>query len=220
VRTSSLANSSVAAARSQTLSKVLGILGSMVIFTALGAALAPHIGVEGFVISASGSFVCLIVLNLVKEQVPVNAILLYVVAAMEGVMLGSVMERYVNQGMGLVVTDAAASTAVVTIIAGTYGYTSKRNLSGGGGFLFMGLIGLIVAGVIGVALQVSLFALVLSAATSVLFVGFLAFDLNRITNAGDVSPGDAILLAVSVYLDILNLFLALLRILSYFADDT
>jgi FtsH-binding integral membrane protein len=57
----------------------------------------------------------------------------------------------------------------------------------------------------------------ISMVAAVLFTGFLVYDLNRIANAGEVSQGDAILLAVSVYLDILNLFLALLRILSYFS---
>lgn len=51
------------------------------------------------------------------------------------------------------------------------------------------------------------------------FTGFLIFDLNRIAQAGEISTGDAVLLAVSVYLDVLNLFLALLSLLTALRGD-
>src|SRR5438067_887899 len=55
----------------------------------------------------------------------------------------------------------------------------------------------------------------LSAVAAVLFSGFLVFDLNRVANSRGATEGQAILLAVSVYLDIFNLFLALLRLFGF-----
>jgi modulator of FtsH protease len=205
-----------AAQRSATLGKVLGLLGTTAIFTALGAVVAPFVGFPGLIIALIGGFVALIALGFVKERAPLNLILLYTFATLEGVLLGAVLETYLLQrGGAAVILDAAGTTAAVTLIAGTYGYTTKRDLTGLGSILFIGLLAVIVASFIGFFLHIPLFYLVLSAITAVLFTGFLVFDLNRVANAGEVSQGDAILLAVSVYLDILNLFLALLRIFGY-----
>jgi modulator of FtsH protease len=206
-----------AAERSTTLGKVLGLLGISALFTAGGALVGPFLGWAGFWVSLIGTFACLITLGFVKEKAPLNLILLYAFSTFEGILLGLVLELYIAGGMGIVVLDAAGATAAVTLIAGTYGYTTKRDLSGLGSFLFIGLIAVIVASLIGLFLHIPFFSLVLSAIIAVLFTGFLIFDLNRIANSGEVSQGDAILLAVSVYLDILNIFYALLRILGYFS---
>jgi FtsH-binding integral membrane protein len=100
----------------------------------------------------------------------------------------------------------------VTLAAGAYGYTTKRDLSGLGGILFIGLIGVIVASLVGIFIQLPLLYIVISAVSALLFTGFLVFDLNRVARSRGATEGQAILLAVSVYLDIFNLFLALLRL--------
>ena len=100
----------------------------------------------------------------------------------------------------------------MTLAAGAYGYTTKRDLSGMGGILFVGLIGVIVASVVGIFVQLPLLYIGISAVAAVLFTGFLVFDLNRVASSRGATEGQAILLAVSVYLDIVNLFLALLRL--------
>ena len=82
-----------------------------------------------------------------------------------------------------------------------------------GGFLFIGLIALIVTSVVGIFIHLAFLQLVISAAGAVLFSAYLVFDLNRVARAQNVSSGDAIVLAISVYLDIVNLFLFLLRLL-------
>lgn len=202
-----------------TLGKVLGLLGMASIFTAGGALLAwtLHLGYAWFWISLIGSLGCIIGLYFAKERAPLNLVLLYAFGAFEGVLLGQILETYVASGLGMIVFNAAAITAVVTLGAGAYGYTTKRDLSGLGGILFVGLLIVVAGAFIGIFVHVPLLYLGISIVAAVLFTGFLVYDLNRIANAGEVSQGDAILLAVSVYLDILNLFLALLRILSYFS---
>jgi FtsH-binding integral membrane protein len=114
-----------------------------------------------------------------------------------------------------VVFNAAATTAAVTLAAGAYGYTTKRDLSGLGGVLFVGLIGVLVASLVGLFVQLPWLYIGISAVAAVLFTGFLVYDLNRVARTRGASEGTAILLAVSVYLDVLNLFLALLRLFGF-----
>ncbi len=108
--------------------------------------------------------------------------------------------------------NAALSTGVVTIAAGAYGATTKRDLSNWRGFLFIGLLGIIVASLIGIFVHSTLLYIGISVVAVVIFTGLLIFDLQRVSRARGATEGDAILLTVSVYLDIVNLFLALLRI--------
>jgi FtsH-binding integral membrane protein len=121
----------------------------------------------------------------------------------------------VARGLGGVVLNAAMTTAAITLGAGAYGYTTKRDLSGMAGFLFVGLLGVIVASVVGIFVQLPLLYVGISAVAAVLFTGFLVFDLNRVANSRGVTEGQAILLAVRVYLDIVNLFLAVLRLFGF-----
>jgi FtsH-binding integral membrane protein len=88
------------------------------------------------------------------------------------------------------------------------------------GFLFVGLLGVIVASVVGIFVQLPLLYVGISAVAAVLFTGFLIFDLNRVARSRGATEGQTILLAVSVYLDIVNLFLALLRLFGISAGET
>jgi modulator of FtsH protease len=197
-----------------TLGKVMGLLAVAAAFTATGAVVGPALGRAGTFVGVVGGLICVLVLGFVKERAPLNLILLYAFATFEGIFLGGVVDAYLRAGLGAIVLDAAVVTAGVTLVAGGYGYTTKRDLSGLGSILFIGLLAVIGASLVGLFLHLPLLYTAIAAASALLFTGFLIFDLNRVANAGEVSTGDAILLAVSVYLDVLNLFLALLRLLS------
>jgi modulator of FtsH protease len=201
--------------RPAVLGKVLGLLGFAFLFTAGGAVIGRSLGPGAFLLAIIGSFGTLIALQFLRERSPLNLGLLYAFATFEGVLLGLILESYVARGLGGVVLDAAGTTAAVTLAAGAYGYTTKRDLSGMGGFLFVGLIGVVLASVVGIFIQLPLLYVAISAVAAVLFTGFLVFDLNRVANSRGATEGQAILLAVSVYLDILNLFLALLRLFGF-----
>jgi modulator of FtsH protease len=203
--------------RPAVLGKVLGLLGFAFMFTAGGALIGRGLGPGAFFLALIGSFGTLIALQFLRERSPINLGLLYAFATFEGMIIGLVLEAYVARGLGGAVMNAAAATGTVTLAAGAYGYTTKRDLSGMGGILFAGLLGVIVASVVGIFVQLPLLYIGISAVAAVLFTGFLVFDLNRIANARGASEGMAILLAVSVYLDIINLFLALLRLFGFAA---
>jgi FtsH-binding integral membrane protein len=197
------------------LGKVMGLVGFAFVFTAGGAVIGRTLGPGAFLLSIIGSFGTLIALQFLRERSPLNLALLYAFATFEGMALGLILESYVAQGLGGAVFNAAATTAAVTLAAGAYGYTTKRDLSGLGGILLVGLIGVIVASVVGIFVQLPLLYIGISAVAAVLFTGFIVFDLNRVANSRGATEGQAVLLAVSVYLDIFNLFLALLRLFGF-----
>ena len=201
------------------LATVLGLLGFASLFTAGGALIAPLLGPSAFLISIVGSFGTLIALFFARERAPLNLGLLYAFATLEGLALGLILELYIANGLGAVVLNAALTTAAVTFAAGAYGYTTKRDLSALGGILFIGLIGVIVASIVGFFVQLPFLQVGISAVAAVLFSGFLVYDLNRIAQSRGASQGEAILLAVSVYLDIFNLFLALLQLFGFASRD-
>lgn len=199
---------------STTLAKVMSLLGLAAAFTAAGAFVGPAFGEIGFWVALIGGLVTIFVLRAAREVAPLNLILLIVFATLEGVFLGQVLELYVSEGLGLIVFQAAGATAVAALAAGFVGYTTRRDLSGMGGFLMAGLLIVIVASVIGLFFQIPLLWTAISAVSAILFSAYLVFDLNRVARTHGATEGEAIMLAASVYLDIYNLFLDVLNLLS------
>lgn len=203
------------AAREQsTLARVMALLGLAAVFTAVGALIGPALGQVGFWVALVGGLVIIIALRAARDVAPLNLILLVVFATLEGVVLGQVLELYVSAGLSLIVFQAAAATAVAALTAGVVGYSTKRDLSNLGGFLFGALVIVIVASLVGLFIQAPVLWTVISAVSAILFTAFLVYDLNRVARIQGASEGQAIMLAVSVYLDIYNLFLDLLTLLS------
>lgn len=197
-----------------TLARVMGLLGFCAVFTAIGAFLSPAVGEVGFWVALIGGLVIIFALRAAREVAPLNLILLLLFATLEGVVLGQVLELYISQGLSLIVFQAAAATAVAALAAGFVGYTTHRDLSNIGGFLMAALVIVIVASVIGLFIQAPLLWTAISAVSAILFSAFLVYDLNRVARTHGATEGQAIMLAVSVYLDIYNLFLDLLSLLS------
>jgi FtsH-binding integral membrane protein len=99
-----------------------------------------------------------------------------------------------------------------------WGYTTKRDLTGMGTFLFMGVIGLVIASVVNIFLGSSVLQFAISAITVLVFTGLTAFDTQRIKsefyegNPADLQTKQAVFGATSLYLNFLNIFMALLSL--------
>ena len=99
-----------------------------------------------------------------------------------------------------------------------YGYTTKRDLTGLGSFMFMGLIGIIIASIVNMFLQSSAMQFVISVIGVLVFVGLTAYDTQKIKNmysemdGSETASKKAIMGALTLYLDFINLFLMLLRL--------
>ena len=130
-----------------------------------------------------------------------------------GLSLASVFLVYTGQS---IVTTFFVSSATFFGMA-LYGYTTKRDLTGWGSFLFMGLLGLIVASVVGIFIQSSALQFAISVIGVLIFTGLTAYDTQKIKEmyyAGDSSEiggKKAVMGALALYLDFINLFLYLLR---------
>jgi modulator of FtsH protease len=208
--------SDVLGQRQAIMGKVLSLLGVAFACTALGAIIGIRLGTGAFILSLVGSIGCLIALYFAREKSPANRWLMYAFATFEGMLLGLILESYLARGLGNAVMNAAVTTGAVTLAAGTYGANTKRDLSGMGNILMIGLFAVIVASLLGFFIQMPMLYIILAAVSAVLFTGFLVYDLNRVANAQGVTEGQTILLAVAVYLDIFNLFLALLQLFGIF----
>jgi FtsH-binding integral membrane protein len=100
-----------------------------------------------------------------------------------------------------------------------YGYTTKADLTRWGNILFMGLIGLIIASIVNLFMQSSVLYWITTYVGVLVFVGLTAYDTQKIKNSAGVGGEDseeeskaAVMGALTLYLDFINLFLKLLRI--------
>ena len=136
-------------------------------------------------------------------------------AALVGVGFTPLAFVYTHGSLVQVFMVTAATFASLSL----YGYVTKRDLTGMGSFLFMGLIGLVIASLVNIFLQSSAVNFALSVVGVLVFTGLTAYDTQSIKNmyyAGDdgVMMGrKAIMGALRLYLDFINLFLSLLRLM-------
>jgi FtsH-binding integral membrane protein len=130
-------------------------------------------------------------------------------------MLSSVFLTYTHTSIARVFFISAASFGALSL----YGYTTQRDLSAFGSFLVMGLFGLIIAMVVNMFLQSSGLEFVISVVGVLVFAGLTAWDTQRIkemydrNDDGTIVGRKAVMGALSLYLDFINLFMFLLRFL-------
>ncbi len=136
-------------------------------------------------------------------------------AALVGLSLSGIFIVYTGESVARVFFLSAATFGATSL----YGYATRANLARLGPFLFMGLIGIVLALLVNVILQSSLLQLTVSVIGVFLFVGFTAYDTQRIKQiyieGEDASTASkkSILGALALYLDFLNLFLMLMRLM-------
>lgn len=140
----------------------------------------------------------------------------YVYAAAMGLSLAYIFAVFT----GVSIATTFLTTAIAFAGLSLYGYTTKRDLSGFGTFLVMGLIGLLVASVVNIFIASSALQFAISVIGVLIFAGLTAFDTQNIKNTyiQQASMGDqewlaksAIMGALSLYLDFINMFMFLLQ---------
>ncbi len=148
-----------------------------------------------------------------KLQVGTALTLFMLYAGLLGLMLSSVLLTYTHASIARTFFITAASFGALSL----YGYTTKRDLSPIGSFLVMGLFGLILAMVVNIFLKSSGLDFAISGIGVLIFAGLTAWDTQRIKEMYDVnddgtaSGRKAVMGALTLYLDFINLFLFLLR---------
>jgi len=138
----------------------------------------------------------------------------YAFTAVMGVGLAPIFAVYT----GASITQVFFITAATFGGASLWGYTTKRDLTGFGHFLFMGLIGIIIASIVNIFIKSSMMYFVISILGVLIFVGLTAYDTQKIKNmyaasdTGELMGKKAVMGALTLYLDFINLFIMLLRL--------
>ena len=144
--------------------------------------------------------------------------LFWAFSALMGISLSSIFLVYTHTSIVRVFFITAASFGALSL----YGYTTKRDMTGMGSFLFMGLIGIIIASLVNIFLASSMLQFIVSVVGVLVFAGLTAWDTQRLKNdyiygyasqGGDVAERAAITGALSLYLNFINLFTLLLQLL-------
>jgi uncharacterized protein len=139
----------------------------------------------------------------------------WIYAGLMGISLTPVLLLYTGTSVAQVFFITAATFGAMSL----YGYTTSRDLSGFGSFLFMGLIGIIIASVVNFWLQSGMMQWVISVLGVLIFTGLTAYDTQWIKESyyagddGTLTGKKAVMGALKLYLDFVNLFLMLLRLL-------
>ncbi|OAE97720.1 hypothetical protein AYJ54_34670 [Bradyrhizobium centrolobii] len=141
-------------------------------------------------------------------------LLFFVYAALVGISLSILLHIYTNSSITRVFFITAATFGALSL----YGYTTRRDLSGLGTFLFMGLIGIIIASLVNLFLWSTALDWLISIVGVGVFAGLTAYDTQRIkamydSNDDYTAAGrKSVIAALSLYLNFINLFMMLLRL--------
>jgi FtsH-binding integral membrane protein len=162
-------------------------------------------------------FALIFAFNYVVQNKSMSAVhtVFWLFSVLFGASMASIFLLYTASSMTRVFLITACTFGAMSI----YGYTTKRDLSGIGSFLLMGLFGVIIASIVNIWLKSSGLYYAMSYISVLIFVGLTAYDMQNIKalyygqDSEDTRSRKAIMGALSLYLDFINLFMALLRIM-------
>jgi FtsH-binding integral membrane protein len=153
-----------------------------------------------------------------KFKPATTQLLFWLFSALMGISLSSIFLVFTHTSIVRVFFITAASFGALSL----YGYTTRRDMTGMGSFLIMGLFGIIIASVVNIFIASSALQFVVSVVGVLVFAGLTAWDTQRLKNdyiygyasqGGDVAERAAISGALSLYLNFINLFTLLLQLL-------
>lgn len=182
------------------------------LYTQQGNMLAPTM--LGYIVMFSPlAFVLAISFGVNKMKSSTLQMVFWGFAVVMGLSLSNILLMYTGTSVAKTFFVTSAAFGSLSL----YGYTTKRNLTGMGSFLIMGLFGIIIASVVNMFLQSSGMEFIISVLGVLIFAGLTAYDTQRIklmyleSDGNEMASKKAIMGALSLYLDFINMFLFLLR---------
>ncbi len=182
------------------------------IYSVQGGIIAPTM--LGWVVMISPlAFILVLNFGVHRMKASTAQMVFWAFAAVMGLSLSNILLYYTGTSIAKTFFVTAAAFGSLSL----FGYVTKKNLSGMGSFLIMGLFGLIIAMIVNIFLQSSAMDFVISAAGVLIFAGLTAYDTQRIKlmylegEHSETASKKAIMGALSLYLDFINMFLFLLR---------
>ncbi len=182
-------------------------------FLAAGAWLGRDLSWGWAIASWVGAFILVIAMSFSRKagRGQVGMALLFGVGVLFGLALGPTLAEYASAPGGAeLIAQAAGLTALFIAGAGTVGYLTKRDLSGLGRICLFALLGLIAFGLIAMFVSIPYANIIYCVAGLVIFAGYTVFDFWRLRRAGE---DDVPLIALSIFLDVVNVFLLILSLL-------
>ena len=198
--------------------RTYGLVFVSVIVTALGVAFARtqpalmQAVIDHPIITMIAMFAPLWMAMRARHSYPRNLILVLLFTFIEGLFIAPFLTLAERQSPGIV-GQAGILTLSTFGVLSLYALISKRDFSAWGSFFFVGLWVLIATSLLNIFFPTALGTLWIAAGTVLVFSGLLVFDTWRIVRSGQYGPDDYVPAAVNIYLDLLNLFLALVRLL-------
>lgn len=148
-----------------------------------------------------------------RRQHPTNLVLMFAFTLAESVLVGAITAQYNTE----VVVLAFGITAVVSLSLTAYALQTKYDFTASGGILFSALVTLLVASILAMFFPTNGLRLCIAAAGSLLFSCYIVYDVQLVA-AGNhqvkVSTDEYVLAAINIYLDVINLFIYMLRIVA------
>ena len=161
------------------------------------------------------AFVMILSFGINKMSGPTAQLVFWIYAGVMGLSMTHIFMVFTGESIVRVFFITMCAFAALSL----YGYTTKRNLSGFGTFLFMGLVGIIIAMVVNFFLQSTMLQFIISAGGVLIFAGLTAYDTQKIksnyevSDSGEIAQKKAVYGALMLYLDFVTLFMFLLHFL-------
>ncbi len=160
------------------------------------------------------AFVMVLSFGIHRMKASTAQLVFWLFAGVMGLSLSHIFLQFTGASIARVFFITAATFAAMSL----YGYTTKRDLTGVGNFLFMGLIGIILASIVNIFIGSTMIQFIVSVLGVIIFVGLTAYDTQKIKEMyneldnSEVAGKKAIMGALRLYLDFINLFIMLLHL--------
>lgn len=195
------------------------LLSATLLFSAVTAAASVFMNMPP--IAYLGSVIVAMVLGIFVLPKTANSMSgIYTIFGITGLLgfgLGAILNQYLGLPNGpQIIATAFGGTAVIFLGLSAYALTSKTNFNFMGGFLFAGMMVMVIASLANIFLQMPMISLAVSAGIIVIMSGFILFDTSRIARGEETNY---IIATYGLYLTIFNLFISLLNLLGIMGDE-
>jgi len=195
------------------------LLSATLAFSALmaGLSMAMAVPTSMYMISVIGAMVLGMFVLPRTANSTTGIWVLFAITGLLGFGLGSILTVYLKLPHGAqIIATAFGGTGLIFLGLSGYALTTKRDFSFLGGFLFAGMMVIVLAMLANLFFTIPALALAISGAVILLMSGFILFDTSRIINGGETNY---IMATYGIYLSIFNIFISLLQILGIMSDE-
>lgn len=214
-----VSSSTIAATRNRVLRNTYSLMAMTLVFSAVTAGASMALNMPTFV-GLITSITAMVLIWFVLPRTANSAAGLAVVFAITGLMgfgLGPVLSHYASLPNGSqIVMTAMGGTGAIFIGLSAYALVSRKDFSFMGGFLFAGMMVVLIAMLANIFLEMPVLSLVISGVVILLMSAMILFDTGRIVNGGETNY---IMATVSLYLSLYNIFVSLLQLLGLAGND-